>query len=147
MIINSFILMSLAFRQENRVYRGWTFRGLHRCFTDEVENISFSIIWAFSEYQLYGIIFNKHINTQYIFKYFLMKLIEFRREKSNIDDKNFWVINNNISIHKVKSIANFAWHKKISMLTIPSYCQTLNAVEKLILSIKKIIWKYNDEGR
>ena len=147
MIMCLFILMSLAFHQENRVCWGWTFRGLHGYYTDEVENISFSIIWAFSEYQFYGIIINKDTNTQYTFQHFLMKLIEFRKEKSNIKDKSFWVIYDNASIYKAKSIANFAWHKKICMLTIPPYWPTLNAAEKLILSIKKKIWKYNDGGR
>ena len=57
------MLMSFITHRWNRVLRGWTLGGLHGCFTEEVENMPFSVICAFSEIQFSGLIINQHTKT------------------------------------------------------------------------------------
>ena len=131
----------------SRVCRGWAAKGSHGYFTDNVENMSFSVIWAFSEYKFYGLIINKEANNQYMFKHFLMKLMDTRKKEIGISNRKCWIIYDNASIHKTKALQRFAISSQISILTIPPYWLALNAAEKLILSIKKKNFQYNDEGR
>ena len=140
-------MTNLAIHQENRIWRGWAFKGSHGHFIDDVENISFSVIWAFSEHKFYRLIINPQTNNQHTFQHFLMKLMDARKKEiENINNK-FCIIYYNASIHKTKAIQRFAIINRLSILTIPPYWPVLNAAEKLILSIKKKIVKYNDEGR
>ena len=67
-----------------------------------------------------------------------------KKKKSN--DEKCCIIYDNASIYKAKIIREFTLKKKIHVLTIPQYWPSLNAAEKLILGIKKIL-KYNDEGK
>ena len=55
---------------------------------------------------------------------------------------NYCIIYDNASIHKTKLIQSISIESKITILTIPSYWPVLNAAEKLILGIKKKIFKY-----
>ena len=141
------MLMNLAIHQENRVWWGWTLKGSHGYFTDEVENTSFSLICGFSENKFYGLIVNKETNTHHTFKHFLIKLIKLRELQTIQTNDKYWIIYDNASIHKTKSIKELATKMKIRVLTIPPYCPVLNAAENFILSIKKKIIKYNEEGR
>ena len=59
--------MNSVIHQENRVCRGWVMKGLHGHYTEETENTSFSVIWAFFEYKFYWLIINKNNKyTSYI---------------------------------------------------------------------------------
>ena len=44
-------------------------------FTDEIVNMSFSIIWALSNHKFYEFIIKIRLNTQYTFQNFLNKLV------------------------------------------------------------------------
>ena len=68
--MNLFTSMNLATHQENRICGGWAPKGSHGYIEDEVENISFRVIWAFSEHQFYGIVINPQTNTQHTFQCF-----------------------------------------------------------------------------
>ena len=65
----------------------------------------------------------------------------------NDSKRNYCIIYDNASIHKTKLIESISIKSKITILTIPPYWPVLNAAEKLILGIKKKIFKYNDQGR
>ena len=65
----------------------------------------------------------------------------------NDSKRNYCIIYDNASIHKIKLIQSISIESKITILTIPSYWPVLNAAEKLILGIKKKIFEYNDQGR
>ena len=71
--------MNLSSRRVNRVYRGWSYKGKHNGIFEKYNNLSFSAILAFSEQNFYGILIIKDLNDSFIFKYFLSKLIETRR--------------------------------------------------------------------
>ena len=52
------------------------------------------------------------------------------------DKGNFYIIWDNATIHKSKIIYNFLIENDTPLIKIPQYCPTLNAAEKVILSIK-----------
>ena len=68
--------MNLVILLRSRVCRGWTLKGSHGYFVDEVEDMTFTVILAFSEKHFYGFIINKGTNTQQTFYHFLSKLID-----------------------------------------------------------------------
>ena len=122
-------------------------KGLHGHYTEETENILFSVIWAFSEYKFYGLIINKNANTHHTFLHFIIQIKSLRESRVDNKDDKYCIIYDNTSIHKTKVIKKFAEKNKIKILTIPPYWPVLNATEKLILSMTKKIQKWNDEGR
>ena len=122
-------------------------KGLHWHYTEETENILFSVIWAFSEYKFYGLIINKNTYTYLTFLYFLIQIKSLRESRVDNKDDKYCIIYDNPNIHKTKVIKKFAEKNKIKILTIPPYWPVLNAAEKLILSMKKKIQKWNDERR
>ena len=65
----------------------------------------------------------------------------------NRENENYWIICDNSTIHKSKLITKFLTSNNIWMITIPPYCTSLNAVEKLILSIKQKVNKEIDSGK
>ena len=130
-------MTNLSIHQENKIWRGWTFKGSHRHFIDDVENISFSVIWAFSENKFNGLIINPQINNQYTFQHFLRKLMDSRKKEIENINKKFCIIYDNASFHKTKGIQKFAIINRLIILTIPPYWPVLSKAEKLILSIKK----------
>ena len=65
----------------------------------------------------------------------------------NRENESYWIICDNATIHKSKLITKFLSSNCIWMITIPPYCPSLNAVEKLILSIKQKVNKEIDSGK
>ena len=81
-------MTNLVILQESRVFRGWTLKGAHGYYADKMENISFSIILAFSGYKFYWLIINKSTNIPHIFHHFLVELIAIRERVQNNSDNN-----------------------------------------------------------
>ena len=65
----------------------------------------------------------------------------------NRGNESNWIICDNTTIYKSKLIVEFLTSNNIWIITIPPYCPSLNAVEKLILSIKQKINKEIDCGK
>ena len=65
----------------------------------------------------------------------------------NRGDESYWIICDDATIHKSKLIVEFLISNNIWIITIPPYCPSLNAIERLILSIKQKINKEIDSGK
>ena len=140
------ILMNLAIHKK-KIWRGWSFKGSYEYFIDDVESISFSVIWVFLEHIFYGLIINPNANDKQTFYHFLLKLMDVRKKEIRSRDMRISIILDNASIHKSKNIQKFALKNKISILAIPPYWPVLNAAEKLILNInKKVLNIMKKEG-
>ena len=139
--------INLAIHQENRIYRGWTHKNSNGYIANEIENISFSVIWASPDHWFYGIIKNPQKNTLHSFQCFLIKLMAAHKRIVNDSKRNYCIIYDNASIHKTKFIQSISIKSKITILTIPPFWHILNAAEKLILGTKRNIFKFYDQGR
>ena len=64
----------------------------------------------------------------------------------NKNDKDYYIICDNATIHKSKFIKDYLISNGLWMMIIHPYCPSLNAVEKLIISIKQKIYKEVDNG-
>ena len=82
-----------------------------------------------------------HLNT------FWANLLILEEASFNRENESYWIICDNATIHKSKLITGFLTANNIWMITIPPYCPSLNAIEKLILSIKQKVNKEIDNGK
>ena len=110
--------------------------------TTGFETISITFLVAFSWKHFYGIMANESTNDSLVFRYFLSKVCEARLNVFNKFDLKFWCIIDNASIQKSDLIKIYTKQNNISLITIPAYSPSLNAVESIIPSIKAKIKKF-----
>ena len=147
MKLRLFILMNSSLAQEIRVYRGWGYKGKHFGVWENIKGLQISVILAFSILHFYGILINKDTNDNHTFNIFWIRLLILEVIIFNRENETYWIICDNATIHKSKLITKFLTSNNTWTITIPPYCPSLKAVEKLILSIKQKINKEIDSGK
>ena len=111
---------------------GWAEKNSKPVINSLLEPISFSFIIALS-YRKYYV---HAVSDSTKFKEYLKKLISDIINNMDQNDKKFYIVADNSSIHKTKDIIEFLAKSKISLLTISPYSPWFNPVEHYIKAIK-----------
>ena len=117
-------------------FRGWVLKDHKPAIVAALDKFSMYFVIAASSQHIYGIMASEKANTAEVFMYFLDNLlIHSERLFNKCSEKTLFIIDN-ASIHKTKSVDEYAKRKEIPLLTIPPYSPALNGTETIIQSIK-----------
>ena len=139
--------MNSAFLTEIQRCMDGVFKDAKSTITTGFETMSMTFMVAFSSKHFYGIMANKNPNDSFVFRHFLSEVWEARSQYFHHIDSRFWWIIDNASIHKSDIIKEYTKKNKLSLIAIPAYSPSLNAVESIIQSIKAKMKKLQVHGK
>ena len=128
-------------------YYGWGLRGKKRGLNVVNDSFSMSFIIAMSREKIYGWAGLDHTTNTESYKRFIYNLFKNRVTTNSIKLKDPVIVCDNCSIHKSQGFNSFIQDCQVRVVTIWPYWPSLNPVEKLILSIKKMLKTYTLQGK
>ena len=141
------MLMNSAFLEEINIFRGWGFKDQKWFINSQTNNFSMSFLIAASETRFYWVMANEGTNNSKIFWYFLSNVLKYRTLNIKNSNNDLLIVWDNASIHKTNTIKDFLKRNELHMLTIPTYCPSLNPIETVIQSIKAKLKQKQSIGR
>ena len=130
----------LKYFEHSEKQNGWVKRDSNSIFYAPQDSFSFSFLNGFSNKKIYGIMATNSTFDSDLF-------IEFIDLISNyIPNKSIFVADN-ASLHKAQKVARYFEDNNLLLQTIPAYSPWMNHAEKLILSIKSKMRKYQQLGK
>ena len=128
-------------------FREWALKDHKPAIVAALDKFSMYFVIAASSQHIYGIMASEKANTAEVFMYFLDNLlIHHERLFNKCSEKTLFIIDN-ASIHKTKSVDEYAKRKEIPLLTIPPYSLAINGAETIIQSIKSKVNLQKSNGR
>ena len=142
-----YLLTSSRFLIKSNKFRGWSERGAKGEISTPFDSFTMSFLIAVSSNWIYGVMGNELTNDANVFQYFLSKVCQIVTDVKKRDCSRWCYVMDNASIHKTKAIQEFSEKSKISIVTIPPYCPSLNAAEMVIQSIKAKLRSFVGRGK